>query len=105
MEELKNKVFLVKVPKEIYDYLNESKDSKVRNLEVFLIKRKNKPEYKLKFNKTTGLKNFSLFLNKTSDYFYFIDQEKKEDVKIVNIDNFGRLIVNDENEKLLIENI
>ena len=52
MEELKNKVFLVKVPKEVFDYLNESSDSKVGNLEIFLNKkRKNKPEFNLKFNK------------------------------------------------------
>ena len=107
MEELKNKVFLVKVPKEIFDYVNESKESKVGHLEVFLNKkRKNKPEYKIKFNKNTGPKNFSLFFNKTTDYFYFIEQKKEEDMKITNIDNFGKLIVSDENESIkLIENI
>ena len=40
------------------------------------------------------------------DFFYFNDQDKKEDIKINNIDNFGKLIVKDENEqKQLIENI
>ena len=107
MDELKNKVFLVKLPKEIFDYLNNSSESKVGNLEVFLNKkRKNQAEYNLKFNKSSGPKNFSLFFNKTSDFFYFNDQERKEDIRINNIDNFGKLIIKDENESTqLIENI
>ena len=107
MEELKNKVFLVKILKEVSDYLKESSDSKVGNLEIFLNKkRKDKPEFNLKFNKKNGPKNFSLNFNKTNDYFYFYDQEKKEDMKIYNIDNFGKLIIKDENESnKLIENI
>ena len=107
MEELKNKVFLVKLPKEVFDYLNNSSESKVGNLEVFLNKkRKNQGEYNLKFNKSSGPKNFSLFFNKTNDFFYFNDQEKKEDIRINNIDNFGKLIIKDEDESnQLIENI
>jgi len=109
MEELKNKVFLVKIPKEVFDYLKESKessDNKVGHLEIFLNKkRKNKPEYNLKFNKKNP-SNFSLNFNKTNDYFYFYDQEKKEEMKLYNIDNFGKLIIKDENESnKLIENI
>ena len=107
MEELRNKVFLVKLPKEVFDYLNNSSESKVGNLEVFLNKkRKNQAEYKFKFNKTTGPNNFSLTYNKTSDFFYFTDQEKKEDIKLNNIHNFGKLIIKDENESTkLIGNI
>ena len=107
MEELKNKVFLVKTPKEVFDSLKESSDSKVGNLEIFLNKkRNNKTEFNLKFNKKNEPKNFSLSFNQTNDYFYFYEQEKKEDMKIYNIDNFGKLIVKDENESnKLIENI
>ena len=97
----------MKLPKEIFDYLNNSSESKVGNLEVFLNKkRKNQAEYNLKFNKSSGPKNFSLIFNKTSDFFYFNDQERKEDIRINNIDNFGKLIIKDENESTqLIENI
>ena len=110
MIELKNKVFLVKIPKEVFDFLKESEESsdkKVGNLEVFLNKkRKNNPEFNLKFNKKMCPNNFSLNFNKTYDYFYFYDQEKKEDIKINNIDNFGKLIIKDENERnKLVENI
>ena len=50
--------------------------------------------------------NFSLNFNKTYDYFYFYVQEKKEDIKINNIDNFGKLIIKEENERnKLVENI
>ena len=107
MEELKNKVFLVKLPMEVFDYLNNSSESKVGNLEVFLNKkRKNQAEYNLKFNKSSVPKNFSLFFNKTNDFFYFNDQEKKEDIRLNNIDNFGKLIIKDENESnQLLKNI
>ena len=107
MEEIKNKVFLVKVPTEVLDYLNKSEDSKVGNLEILLNKkRKLKPEYTVRFNKTSGPNKFSLIFNKNDDFFYFTEQDKKQDMKINNIDNFGRLIVNDENEgNKLIENI
>ena len=107
MEEFKNKVFLVKVPTEVLDYLNNSEESKVGNLEIFLNKkRKLKPEYTIKFNKTSGPSKFSFLFNKTNDYFYFTELDKKQDMKITNIDNFGRLIINDENESnKLIENI
>ena len=106
MDEIKNKVFLVKVPTEVLDYLNNSKDSTVGNLEIFLNKKRKKPEYTIKFNKTTGPKKFSFVFNKTNDFFYFTEQDKKEDMKINNIDNFGRLIIGDEDESnKLIENI
>ena len=110
MEELKNKVFLVKIPKDVFDYLKEFKESpesKIGNLEIFLNKkRKNKPDFNLKFNKKNGLNNFSLNFNKMNDYFYFYDQEKKEDMKLYNVDNFGKLIIKDEKEcNKLIENI
>ena len=107
MDELKNKVFLVKLPMEVFDYLNNSSETKVGNLEVFLNKkRKNQAEYNLKFNKSSGPNNFSLFFNKTNDFFYFNDQEKKEDIRLNNIDNFGKLIIKDENESnQLLKNI
>ena len=106
MDEIKNKVFLVKVPTEVLDYLNNSKDSTVGNLEIFLNKKRKKPAYTIKFNKTTGPKKFSFVFNKTNDFFYFTEQDKKEDMKINNIDNFGRLIIGDEDESnKLIENI
>ena len=107
MDELNNKVFLVKIPKEVFEYLDNCSENKVGNLEIFLNKkRKNKPEYNLKFNKSSGPKNFSLTFNETQDFFYFTDQERKEDIKINNIDNFGKLIIKDENESTqLIENI
>ena len=60
----------------------------------------------MKFNKTQGPNSFSFFFNKTSDIFYFTEQDKKEDMNISNIDNFGKLIINDEMESnKLIENI
>ncbi len=107
MEELKNKVFLVKVPTELIEFLKNSKESKVGRMEVLLNKkRKNKPEYTLRFNKESGPSKFSLNFNQNKDFFYFKDQDKKEDIKINNIDYFGKLIINDENEeKKLIENI
>ena len=107
MEELKNKVLLVKVPQEVFDYLNNSTESKVGNLEVLLNKkRKNKPEYTINFNKSDGPKRFSLLFNKSNDFFYFTEKDKKEDMKVSNIDNFGKLILKDENESnKLIENI
>ena len=107
MEDIKNKVFLVKVPTEVLDYLNNSTESKVGNLEILLNKkRKINPEYNIKFNKTNKPNKFSFVFNKTSDFFYFTEQEKKEDMKMSNIDNFGKLIINDEMESnKLIENI
>ena len=109
MEDLKNKVFLVKIPKELFEYLKDSKessDNKVGELKVFLNKKRKKPEFNLIFNKENGPKKFSLNFNKTNDYFYFYDQEKKEDMKIYNIDNFGKLIIKDKEESdKLIENI
>ena len=109
MEELKNKVFLVKIPKELFDYFkesSESSDSKIGELKVFLNKKRKKPEYNFIFKKENGPNNFSLNFNKTNDYFYFYDQEKKEDMKIYNIDNFGKLIIEDKEESdKLIENI
>ena len=107
MEELKNKVFLVKVPTELIEFLKNSKESKVGYMKILLNKkRKRKPQYTLKFNKENGPSKFSLIFSQNKDFFFFNDQDKKEDIKINNIDNFGKLIVKDENEqKQLIENI
>ena len=106
-KELKTKLFLLKVPKEVLDFLEKSKDNQVGRLHLFLNKkRRKKPEILLKFNKSSGPKQFSLNFKKTNDFFYFYDQEKKEDIKINNIDNFGQLIIKDEEESnQLIENI
>ena len=109
MEELKNKVFLVKVPTEITKFLKESNENKsVGNLKIFLKKKRanGKPVFVMDFDKKNGPKKFSLFFNKTNDFFYFNDQDKKEDIKISNVDNFGKLILKDEIESnKLIENI
>ena len=104
-KELRNKIFLLKLPKETFEYMQNFSDNQVGNLTVVL-GQKRKPEITIKFNKPNGPKTFSLISNKTDDFFYFYDQERKEDIKINNIDNFGKLIVKDENENdQLIENI
>jgi hypothetical protein len=104
-KELRNKIFLLKLPKETFEYIQNLSDNQVGNLTV-LLNQKRKPEITVKFNKPNGPKTFSFISNKTNDFFYFYDQERKEDIKINNIDNFGKLIVKDENENdQLIENI
>jgi len=104
-KELRNKIFLLKLPKETFDYIQNSSEDQVGNLSV-LLGQKRKPEITIKFNKPNGPKTFSLISNKTTDFFYFYDQEPKESIKINNIDNFGKLIVKDESENdQLIENI
>jgi hypothetical protein len=104
-KELMNKIFLLKLPKETFEYMQSSSENQIGNLTV-LLNQKRKPEITIKFNKPNGPKTFSLISNKTNDFFYFYDQERKEDIKINNIDNFGKLIVKDENENdQLIENI
>jgi hypothetical protein len=108
MEELKNKVFLVKVPTEINKYLKESNENKVGHLKIFLNKKRanSKPEFIMEFNKQDGPNHFSLIFNNTKDFFYFKDQNTKEDIKISNIDNFGKLVLKDEEESnKLIKNI
>ena len=107
MEDLKNKVFLVKVPFEVTKFLKDSSERKVGQFKIFLNKkRNNKPEFVMEFNKQSGPKNFSFLYSKTNDFFYFNDQDRKEDIKINNIDNFGKLILRDEDESnKLIENI
>lgn len=104
-KELRNKIFLLKLPKETFEYIQNFSENQVGNLSV-LIGQKRKPEITIKFNKPNGPKTFSLISNKTNDFFYFYDQERKEDMRINTIDNFGKLIVKDENENdQLIENI
>ena len=108
MEELKNKVFLVKVPTEINKYLKEANENKVGHLKIFLNKKRanKKPEFIMEFNKQDGPNHFSLIYNKTDDFFYFKDQNTKEDIKISNVDNFGKLVLKDEAESnKLIKNI
>ena len=97
MEELENKTFLIKVRSELFEYLkSENKHEKVGKLKVFLNKKRNKPEFIFHFNKKEEPKTFSLSYNKTNDFLYFGDKETKEGFKIGNVDNFGNLIINEE---------
>ena len=97
MEELENKTFLIKVRSELFEYLkSENKHEKVGKLKVFLNKKRNKPEFIFHFNKKEEPKTFSLSYNKTNDFLYFGDKETKEGFKVGNVDNFGNLIINEE---------
>ena len=97
MEELENKTFLIKVRRELFEYLkSENKHEKVGKLKLFLNKKRNKPEFIFHFNKKEEPKTFSLSYNKTNDFIYFGDKETKEGFKIGNVDNFGNLIINKE---------
>ena len=97
MEELENKTFLIKVRRELFEYLkSENKHEKVGKLKLFLNKKRNKPELIFEFNKKEEPKIFSLSYNKTNDFIYFGDKETKEGFKIGNVDNFGNLIINKE---------
>ena len=97
MEELKNKTFLIKVRKDLFDYLiSENKHEKVGKLKVFLNKKRNMPEFIFTFNKKEDQKSFSLTYNKTDNFIYFGDKETKEGFKIGNVDNFGNLIANED---------
>ena len=100
MEELKNKTFLVKVRKDLFDYLkSENNFEKVGKLKVLLNKKRNepnKPEFIFHFNKENGIKDYKLVYNKTNDYIYFGDKETKEGLRVGNIDNFGNLVVNED---------
>ena len=100
MEELKNKTFLVKVRKDLFDFLkSENNFEKVGKLKVLLNKKRNepnKPEFIFHFNKENGIKDYKLVYNKTNDYIYFGDKETKEGLRVGNIDNFGNLVVNED---------
>ena len=97
MEELKNKTFLVKVRKDLFDYLKSGNNfDKVGKLRVFLNKKRNQPEFIFHFNKENGPKDYTLTYNKTNDYIYFGDKETKDGLRIGNVDNFGNLIVNED---------
>ena len=97
MEELENKTFLIKVRRELFEYLkSENKHEKVGKLKLFLNKKRNKPELIFEFNKKEEPKTFFLSYNKTNDFIYFGDKETKEGFKIGNVDNFGNLIINKE---------
>ena len=105
MEDLKNKTFLLKVPTELFEYLN-SQNSNEEVGKLYLNQKRSKPEYIFKFSKKKDPKKFSLSFDKTIDFFYFYLNEKKDESKINNIDNFGKLGIKEEevaNE--LIKNI
>ena len=99
MEKFKNKVFLVKIPNDIFDGLNKSSpNTKIGDLKI--VKGKCKPEFNLQFENGN---NCSLIFDDNFDNFYFNELEKAEDMKINNIDYYGKLIIKDENK--FIENI
>jgi hypothetical protein len=90
MEDLKNKTFLLKVPTELFEYLN-SQNSNEEVGKLYLNQKRSKPEYIFKFSKKKDPKKFALSFDKTIDFFYFYLNEKKDESKINNIDNFGKL--------------
>ena len=99
MEELKNKTFLLKVRYDLFDYLkSENKHEKVGKLKVFLKKKRDKQEFTFVFNKEKEPKKFSLSYNNTSDFIYFENKEAKDGIKINGVDNFGNLIIKEEDK-------
>ena len=99
MEELKNKTFLLKVRSDLFDYLkSENKHEKVGKLKVFLKKKRDKQEFTFVFNKEKEPKKFSLSYNNTSDFIYFENKEAKDGIKINGVDNFGNLIIKEEDK-------
>ncbi len=99
MEELKNKTFLLKVRADLFDYLkSENKHEKVGKLKVFLNKKRDKPEFIFIFNKEKEPKKFSLSYNNTSNYIYFENKETKDGIKINSVDNFGNLIIKEQDK-------
>ena len=90
MEDLKNKTFLLKVPTELFEYLH-SQNSNEEVGKLYLNQKRSKPEYIFKFSKKKDPKKFALSFDKTIDFFYFYLNEKKDESKINNIDNFGKL--------------
>ena len=100
MEELKNKTFLLKVRADLFDYLkSENKHEKVGKLKVFLNKKRDKPEFIFIFNKEKEPKKFSLSYNNTSNYIYFENKETKDGIKINSVDNFGNLIIKEQDKE------
>ena len=105
MEDLKNKAFLIKVPTELFEYL-KTQNSNEEIGKLYLNKKRASPEYIFRFGKKKDPKKFSLSFNKTEDFFYFFLKDKKDESTINNIENFGRLIINEEKEaNELIKNI
>ena len=97
MEEFKNKTFLVKIRSDLFDFLTkQNKHDKVGKVKMFLNKKTNRSEYIFQFNKEKEPKKFSLVFDKTDNFVYFEDKETKDGIKISNIDNFGNLIIAEE---------
>jgi len=106
MEELKDKTYIIKVPNEIFKYLNDNKGKEIGKLQI------SQGEMKMKFaidkdsskkssenDNTPKLPEFTLINRKTDDYFYFSEQVKKEeDLKLNKIHNFSKLILPREEE-------
>ena len=106
MEELKDKTFLIKIRTELFEYLQSQKHEKVGKVKIFLDKKRNRNEFIFHFNKEKEPKNFSLSYNKVDDFIFFENKENKDELKFEKIDNFGNLIIKEEEaEKELIKNI
>ena len=99
MEEFKNKTFLLKIRSDLFEYLSsQNKHEKVGKLKIFLSKKTNRPECIFHFNKENGIKNFSLKYDKVDNFIYFEDKDSKDNTKISSVDNFGNLLIAEEDE-------
>lgn len=111
MDDSFKKVFLLKIPKETFEQLK--KNPEPGYFEVFLNKKRNNdnknklPECHLKFNdKIKGIHDFLINAKETNDFFYFAEKEKRDEMKLKNIDYFGNLVVQDDKKgNELIKNV
>ena len=111
MDDSFKKVFLLKIPKETFEQLK--KNPEPGYLEILLNKKRNNdnkkkiPECHLKLNDNIkGIHDFLINAKETDDFFYFVDKDKKDEMKLRNINYFGNIVVQDDEEgNQLVKNV
>jgi len=91
MDDLKEKVWIVKVPEIVYNNILKSKEKNIGNMEVYNYNNSNTKSFKINLNNTEA-KHFNLMLSETNNFFTF-----KDKVNVLrSADGLGRFVSTDE---------
>jgi hypothetical protein len=94
MENIINKIWMVKVPEIVYNSIIKQKElnKEIGSFDIYEVDTKDGKKIDIGVNFNSDLK-FDLNFSKSDNYFYFRDKKSK----MRRVHNFGKLIANDEN--------